>query len=73
VAKEDVSSAFFESYSFPSAAEKRTYSVEEIMEILDISRSTAYALIKRGLFRSVKAGKQLRISKKSFDTWLDTL
>ena len=52
--------------------EKRTYSIEEIQQILDISRSTAYVLIKRKLFKSVKVGKQIRISKKSFDEWLDT-
>ena len=52
---------------------KRTYSIEEMQQILDISRSTAYALIKRKLFKSVKAGKQIRISKRSFDEWLDTL
>lgn len=52
--------------------EKRTYSIEEIQHILDISRSTAYLLIKRKLFKSVKVGKQIRISKKSFDEWLDT-
>lgn len=52
--------------------EKRTYSIEEIQQILDISRSTAYLLIKRKLFKSVKVGKQIRISKKSFDKWLDT-
>lgn len=51
--------------------EKRTYSIEEIQQILDISRSTAYLLIKRNLFKSVKVGKQIRISKKSFDEWLD--
>ena len=52
---------------------KRTYSIDEIQQILDISRSTAYALIKRKLFKSVKVGKQIRISKKSFDEWLDTI
>lgn len=52
-------------------SEKRTYSIEEIQQILDISRSTAYSLIKRKLFKSVKVGKQIRISKKSFDEWLD--
>ena len=52
--------------------EKRTYSIEEIQQILDISRSTAYLLIKRKLFKSVKVGKQIRISKKSLDEWLDT-
>lgn len=45
--------------------EKRTYSIEEIQQILDISRSTAYLLIKRQLFKSVKVGKQIRISKRA--------
>lgn len=51
--------------------EKRAYSVDDIMTILDISRSSAYILIKKNLFRSVKVGNQLRISKASFDEWLD--
>ena len=51
--------------------EKRAYSVDDIMAILDISRSSAYILIKKSLFRSVKIGNQLRISKASFDEWLD--
>ena len=61
-----------ESLAVSDDKEKRTYSIEEIQQILDISRSTAYVLIKRKLFKSVKAGKQIRISKKSFDEWLDT-
>lgn len=52
-------------------SEKRAYSVDDIMTILDISRSTAYILIKKNLFRSVKIGNQIRISKASFDEWLD--
>ena len=51
--------------------EKRAYSVDDIMSILDISRSTAYTLIKRNYFRSIKIGKQLRIPKASFDEWLN--
>lgn len=51
--------------------EKRAYSVDDIMTILDISRSTAYLLIKKNLFRSIKIGNQIRISKASFDAWLD--
>ncbi len=51
--------------------EKKVYSVDDLMEILNISRSTAYILIKKNLFRSVKIGNQLRISKASFDEWLD--
>ena len=51
--------------------ERRAYSVDDIMAILDISRSTAYILIKKKYFRSIKIGNQIRISKTSFDTWLD--
>ena len=58
-------------YKPSCGGEKRTYSVGDIQRILDISRSTAYALIRRGLFKSQKVGKQIRISKKSFDAWLD--
>ncbi|WP_258106941.1 helix-turn-helix domain-containing protein [Christensenella minuta] len=51
--------------------DKRTYRVEEIAEILDIGRATAYSLAKQGCFKTVKIGKVIRISKKSFDEWLD--
>lgn len=52
-------------------SKKRAYSVDDIMDILDISRSSAYILIRKNLFRSIKVGKQLRIPKASFDEWLD--
>lgn len=55
----------------PEEAGKRTYTVNEIQDILGISRNTAYALIKRGEFRSIRIGSHIRVSRKSFDTWLD--
>lgn len=54
------------------AGGKRTYTVDEIQDILDISRSSAYNLVKKDLFRSVRIGGHIRVSKKSFDEWLDT-
>lgn len=51
--------------------EKRVYTVEEIQDILGVSRTTTYRLIKSGVFHSVRVGGQHRISKKSFDAWLD--
>ena len=51
--------------------DKRTYTVDEIQDILGISKPTAYALVHRGEFRSIRIGGQIRISKKSFDIWLD--
>ena len=52
--------------------EKRAYRVEEIAEILDIGRAAAYDLVKLRYFKTVKIGKAIRISKKSFDEWLDS-
>ena len=52
-------------------AEKLVYTCEEIQGILGISRSTAYRLIKAHVFHTVRIGAQYRISKKSFDTWLE--
>lgn len=50
---------------------KRVYTVEEIMNILEIGKTTAYQLVKSEAFHWVKVGGQYRISKKSFDAWLD--
>lgn len=52
-------------------SEKRTYSVQEIADILQISRSMAYNLCHQSLFKTVKIGKYIRVSKPSFDEWLD--
>ncbi len=54
-----------------SISEKRTYTVEEIAEILSIGKAAAYGLVKSGCFHIVKIGKAIRISKRSFDSWLD--
>ena len=55
----------------PATNEKRTYSVQEIAEILQISRSMAYNLCSQSLFKTVRVGKYVRVSKPSFDEWLD--
>ena len=54
----------------PVSYDKRTYTVDEIQDILGISRPTAYNLVKQGVFHSVRVGGHIRISKKSFDDWL---
>ena len=56
----------------PAEAEKRIYSVQEIADILQISKSMAYTLCKNAPFKTVKVGKYVRISKPSFDAWLDS-
>lgn len=54
-----------------STKESRTYTVEDIAKILNIGRTSAYNLVKEGHFRFVRVGNTIRISKKSFDAWLD--
>lgn len=53
--------------------EKRVYTVDEIQDILGISKTTAYQLVRSKVFHSVRVGGQYRISKKSFDSWLDNI
>ena len=54
-----------------SPDEKRTYTVDEICRLLDISRTSAYALVREGHFKVVRIGNAIRISRNSFDEWLD--
>ena len=55
----------------PLADEKRAYTITELQDILGISRVTAYEFVKKNLFHSVRIGSSIRISKCSFDAWLD--
>ena len=50
---------------------KRTYTVEEIAKILGIGRTAAYSLVHSGVFKMVRIGSSIRVSKVSFDDWLD--
>ena len=53
---------------------KRCYTVEELQLILGVSRPTVYNLIRQKQFRAFQiAGGRWRISRKSFDKWLDTM
>ena len=51
--------------------ETRTYTVEQIATILGIGRTTAYALVREGHFKTIRIGTAIRISKKSFDAWIE--
>lgn len=53
--------------------EKRVYTIDEVMDILKIGKNTAYLLANSGKFRCVKVGGQYRISKRSFDHWLENM
>ena len=51
--------------------EPKTYTVDDIAKILDIGRTSAYNFVKEGHFKIIRIGTTIRISRKSFDDWLD--
>ena len=57
----------------PANAEQgiRCYTVEDLMAMLLLSRPTVYRLLKQNEFRWFKVGGAYRISKTSFDSWLN--
>lgn len=54
---------------------KKVLTTKDVMNILEISESTAYKLIKQAEitkeFRVIRTGKSYRISTESFLNWLD--
>ena len=57
----------------PLKKEKKTYTVEEIAEQLGVSKKVAYSLVKSGQFSYVRVGRVIRVSKVSFDKWLNQI
>ena len=55
----------------PILYEKKTYTVQEIMKILGVGKNAAYQLVAENKFKSVRIGSSIRISKESFDKWLN--
>ena len=56
--------------------EKRVYTVSDITEILEVSRTKAYEYIKKAYsegapFKVIKVGGNFRIPKNSFDQLLE--
>jgi excisionase family DNA binding protein len=54
-----------------SSQEVRAYTVADIAAMLQIGRTAAYNLIKEGHFKTVKIGSSIRVSRKSFEAWLE--
>ncbi|MGN0668776.1 MAG: helix-turn-helix domain-containing protein [Angelakisella sp.] len=51
-------------------SQNRTYTVDDIAAILGIGRTSAYKLANSGLFKTIRIGNMIRISRKSFEDWL---
>ena len=49
------------------------YTINDIAAILGIGRSSAYKLANSGAFKIIRIGNMIRISRKSFEEWLDSL
>ena len=52
------------------APQSRTHTVNEIAAILGIGRATADKLANSRLFKTIRIGNMIRISRKSFEDWL---
>ena len=51
---------------------RRTYRVEEIAEMLGVSRAAAYNLVKDGYIRSIRAGRIILVPVEALDEFLHT-
>ena len=50
--------------------QSRTYTVNDIATILGIDRAMAYKFANSGLFKTIRIGDMIRISRKPFEDWL---
>lgn len=51
--------------------EKEFYKAEDLAEKLDVNIMTIYRYIKAGRLKAYKIGKEFRIDKKEFETFLN--
>ena len=55
----------------PVVQDIRCYTIEDLMAMLILSRPTVYRLLKQNEFRWFKVSGAYRISKASFEAWLN--
>ncbi len=51
--------------------ERLTITVKELAQLLGLGVNKAYTLVKEGRIPSIRIGRQIRISKKALNDWLD--
>lgn len=44
--------------------------IEEVAEILGVSRARCYELARKGLLPAIRLGRRLRVDPTRLDTWL---
>jgi excisionase family DNA binding protein len=50
-----------------------TYSIEQVSELLGISRGTAYQLARDGVIPARRIGRRWMVPRKALHDWLDRL
>jgi len=53
--------------------DSKIYTIQDVCEMLNISRSFTYQMLKEGKIPSVKLGKRVIIPKAKFDNWIESL
>lgn len=51
-------------------AELKVYTIEEVVELLHVTRRTVYSYIKEGKLKAVKIGKYWRVTEKNLEDFL---
>ena len=51
--------------------EKRCYTVQELQEILGVSRSMINKWVDKGKFTVIKVGGRVRIRRDEFEDWME--
>ena len=54
------------------AETKKVYTLEEVMEILQVSRRTIYNYIKADQIKAIKVGREWRVTEKALAAFLET-
>ena len=54
------------------AETKKVYTLEEVMEILQVSRRTIYNYIKADQLKAIKVGREWRVTEKALAAFLET-
>jgi len=50
----------------------KVYTLEEVVEILRVSRRTIYNYIKTEQLKAIKVGREWRVTQKALDAFLET-
>lgn len=53
-------------------ADIKVYTLEEVAEIVKLTRRTLYAYVKAGKLKAVKMGKYWRVSEKALNDFINT-